>query len=134
VSLVVSHYKGIGTVGEGKSLGKNKPQQSGGRRQVDICEFEVSLVYIASSKTARPTVRPCLKPPPPPQKKNRKQNKTKQTNKQTNKKYTTTTNNKTHKENNNKHHVALFLETKFLLFGEIPHCLAKMKVLYKTVC
>ena len=31
------------------------------QRQVDLYEFEVSLVYILSFRTARATVRPCLK-------------------------------------------------------------------------
>ena len=33
----------------------------GGQRQVDFCDFEVSLVYIASSRTVRVIERPCHK-------------------------------------------------------------------------
>ena len=30
-------------------------------RQVDFCEFETSLIYRVSSRTARATEKPCLK-------------------------------------------------------------------------
>jgi hypothetical protein len=31
------------------------------QRQVYLCEFEASLVYVVSSRTARTTERPCFK-------------------------------------------------------------------------
>ena len=43
----------------------------GRQKQVDLCEFKASLVYIVSSRTAGATGRPCLK-----------KTKNKQTNKQ----------------------------------------------------
>jgi hypothetical protein len=48
-----------------------KSQQSGGRGR-QISEFEASLVYRMSSRTARATQRNPTSTPPPPKKKKRK--------------------------------------------------------------
>ena len=47
----------------------------GRQRQVDLCEFEASLVYIVSSRTgSKATEKPCLeKPKPKPKPKKKKE-------------------------------------------------------------